>query len=335
MDLHWYNRGMKKITVGLFFGGVDNEQDVSRESAQTVSRHLDADHYQTMMIKITPTEQFMVDGVLVDPAELFPTLDIALLALHGAFGEDGTIQRLLDEYSVPYTGSDALASAVSFSKVLTKQVFDKFDIQTPTYLSIKKDQIATSKQLVAQTQEIFASIPQPCVIKPATTGSSIGVSVCNTVQEIQMGLENASTYADVLLAEEYITGCETTVGILEDFREESVYALPAVEIVSTNDRKIYDYKMKYGESSEEICPAVLEPAVRDELAEITKHIHTSLHLKDYSRTDFIIHPSRGIFALEVNALPALGEGRLFHQELEAIGVSMTEFLEHIITRNLV
>lgn len=326
---------MKKNRVGLFYGGVDSEREISKKSAQTARENLDPEKYEVVAIEVTPQETFIADGNNVDAEVLFPTLDVALLALHGLFGEDGTIQRLLDEYSVPYTGSDALASAVSFSKILTKEVFEKFDIQTPTYVAIKRGECKTASELEKKAQEIFTTLPQPCVIKPSTTGSSLGVSLCDNKKEIVVALKRAFVYSDKVIAEEFITGCETTVGVVNNLRDEEMYALPAVEIIPAENKKFFDTDAKYDGSTKEICPAVLDEGIRDQLSAIAKRVHTIVHLKDYSRTDFIIHPTRGIFALEVNALPAIYSGSLFAKELDVVGISMKEFLDHIIQRNIV
>ncbi len=324
---------MKKIRVGLFFGGVDQEREVSINSAQTVREHLDTNKYTVKNIEIMPDESFVVDGVATSQDEACAGIDVAVLALHGLFGEDGTMQRLLDEHSVPHTGSDALASAVGFSKLLTKKVFDNFKIQTPTYIQADRDECTTPQELSDKAGEIFSTFPQPCVIKPTSAGSSLGVSICGNKTEIKAALKKAFAIGKLVVIEEYIEGCETTVGVIDGFRGEEIYALPAVEIIPPTGR-FYDEETKYDGSTMKKCPAQFEEEVKEKLADIARKVHSSIHLKDYSRTDFIIHPRRGIFALEVNTLPGMAEQSLFPRELAAVGISISEFLDHIIQRNL-
>jgi len=325
---------MNKKRVGLFYGGVDNEREVSKKSADTVRRNLDKEKYEIVNIEIMPGEIFVIKNKEVSFDQVCEKIDIALLALHGLFGEDGTLQRLLDEHLVPYTGSDALASAVSFSKLLTKDVFTKFNIKTPTYIKVTSASCATKQGCLDQAGTIFSTFPQPCVVKPTCAGSSLGVSICNSKQEIADGLYKAAQIGDRIVVEEYIPGCEVTVGVIDGIRDQKTYVLPAVEIIPPVEKPFFDFETKYNGTTQEICPAVLDEQVTKQLSEITKKIHTSLYLKDYSRTDYIIHPTRGIFALEVNTLPGMSAESLFPKELKAVGITMSEFLDHIITRNL-
>ena len=325
---------MTKIRVGLFFGGVDQEREVSKKSASTVRRNLNKDTYQVVNIEILPGETFVIRGKELEFDEVCSRIDIAVLALHGLFGEDGTLQRLLDEHMVPHTGSDALASAISFSKLLTKEVFERFSIKTPAYTKATKEECPNKTACKAKAGELFMTFPQPCVVKPTSAGSSLGVSICSTAAEIAEGLHKAFQIGDKVVIEEFISGCEYTVGVIDDFRGQEIYPLPAVEIIPPVDKDFFDFETKYDGTTQEICPAVLSDKIAKELGNIASKVHKALHLKDYSRTDFIIHPTRGIFALEVNTLPGMSSESLFPKELKAVGIPMSEFLDHIITRNL-
>ena len=325
---------MTKIRVGLFFGGVDQERDVSKKSSQTVRSNLDKTKYDIVEIEILPGELFAIRGKEIDFDDVCSRIDIAVLALHGLFGEDGTLQRLLDENLIPHTGSDALASAVSFSKLLTKEVFERFSIKTPVYEKVTQEECVNKTACKKKAGELFMTFPQPCVVKPTSAGSSLGVSICNTIDEIAAGLYKAFQIGDKVVVEEYISGCEATVGVIDDFRDQDVYALPAVEIIPPVDKDFFDFETKYDGTTKEVCPAIFPDSLHKELSDIAIKAHKTLHLKDYSRTDFIIHPTRGIFALEVNTLPGMSAESLFPKELAAVGISISEFLDHIIQRNL-
>jgi D-alanine-D-alanine ligase len=167
-------------------------------------------------------------------------------------------------------------------------------------------------------------------VKPLTGGSSMGVHVCKTfpalVDAFQVGVnENVS-----VLVEEFINGKEATVGVIDYFRNQKTYALPPIEIRIPKTSLFFDNEVKYNGASQEICPGNFTHEEKRELEHLASLIHTGLGLSHYSRSDFIIHPKKGIFALEVNTLPGLTDQSLMPKALSAVGSTMPEFIEHII-----
>lgn len=318
-----------KTHLVIFYGGADGEREVSIKSHDAIVGVLGESDYEIHSIEITPKEQWLRRGQEVDPEQALLWADYAWIAGHGKYMEDGTVQRILDDHRVPYNGSDAMSSRIAFSKAATKEVLEKHDIKTPIYerYSLKD---TTDKALAEQ---IFHDVPQPCIIKPNRGGSSCGVSIAHTFEDIKAAIVRAQAAdTDEIIAEEYMGACEATVGVLEDFRDSEYYALPAVEIVPT--KEFFDYQAKYEGAVEEICPARFSDEQKQELERLAVEVHRILELDDYSRTDFIIHPTRGIFVLEVNTLPGMTETSLFPQELEAVGMTLEEFYDHVISRKL-
>ena len=175
----------------------------------------------------------------------------------------------------------------------------------------------------------FRGFPQPSVVKPIRGGSSVGVSITNSYEELRDGIMHAFKYSPKVLVEEYIRGREATCGVLEDFRGESLYALPPVEITPPDGSPFFDYEAKYSGESKEICPSTFTDEVKAKLEHLAREIHKKLELRHYSRSDFIVSP-RGIYFLEVNTLPGLTSESLLPKSMEVVGCSFPQFIEHVI-----
>ena len=168
----------------------------------------------------------------------------------------------------------------------------------------------------------------PAVVKPNSSGSSVGVTIVRYYDELPEALLKAIEHSDTVILEEYIKGVESTCGVLENFRSQDLYALPPIEIRPS--AHFFDYDAKYSGKSEEIVPATFSDKLKREIEELSTKIHRALGLRHYSRSDFMIHPTRGIYALEVNTLPGLTTESLYPKSLRAVGSSVPEFVEHIV-----
>jgi D-alanine-D-alanine ligase len=182
-------------------------------------------------------------------------------------------------------------------------------------------------------REVFRSFPQPWVIKPATSGSSVGITVATSFEQLLGGIMEAFQHSEKVFIEDYLRGREATVGVIEGFRDEDVYALPPIEIIPAPERTFFDYHAKYAGASQEICPGNFTMEEKRELERLAKLVHRELGLRHYSRSDFIINPA-GIYFLEVNTLPGLTESSLVPKAVHAVGSSLSEFLDHLVTRAL-
>jgi D-alanine-D-alanine ligase len=318
-----------KPRIGVVRGGPSAEYDVSLLTGAAVLQALRdklADSYEPVDVLIDKAGAWHVGGVAIDPADSWRYFDLAWNALHGAYGEDGKIQAYLEAHGVPFTGSTSLASAIGMNKPLAKKILKDAGIKSPYWRELSSERFAREPE--AMVEELFTSFLLPAVVKPAASGSSVGVSIVRTKADIAPALFEAAKHGDVILVEEYIPGAEATCGVIERFRGEELYALPPVEIRPKNH--FFDYKAKYAGESEEIVPARFPLATNRELEEAARAVHRILGLRHYSRTDFMIHPRRGIYVLETNTLPGMTQESLIPKALRAVGSDLHELIDHVI-----
>lgn len=321
----WYTVHMLKTRVAVLRGGPSAEYEVSLKTGQSVLTHLSSDKYLSRDILIDKQGVWHLRGMPVDPFRALDQVEVVFNALHGAYGEDGTVQKLLDTHRVPYTGSGALGSSLGMNKPLAKAQLGNLSFRLPHQRVLTKDTFEPSILI-----DLFRTFPQPSVIKPASGGSSVATSVVHSYDSIVKGVTLAFEHADTILVEQYIPGREATVAVIEGFRGEPLYVLPPVEIIPTKNT-FFDYEEKYAGHAREVCPASFSRDITNKLIEAAREVHTTLGLRDYSRCDFIVD-KHGIFFLEVNTLPGLTEASLVPKALEAVGSSLPDFLDHIVTR---
>ena len=284
---------MKDYRVAVLMGGPSAEREVSLQSgAQVVAAAL----RQTGMT-VLPVE---IHGTTVNlPADV----DVAFIAMHGTFGEDGQIQRILEDHGVAYTGSDPGASARAFDKVLAKECFVEAGIPTP-------------KSVVFDGVNLPEELHWPLFVKPARQGSSVGVSRVDDLAALLQAHQQARQFDSQVLVEEFVRGREFTVGILDGT------ALPVVEI--RTKREFFDYQAKYTDgATEEICPAPLEAMVAMRAKMFALRAHECLGCRDYSRVDLMFNEQTGqFFVLEVNTLPGMTANSLLPKAARAAGLEM-------------
>ncbi len=317
----------KKIKVAVLRGGPSSEYDVSLKTGAGVLQNL-GEKYEAIDVLIDKKGVWHIHGVPFDPKHLDKRADVAFIAMHGEYGEDGTVQRLLEHLHMPFTGSRALASAIGMNKVLAKKHFINAGIKTPVHRVVTKDEYVPDKTAI----ELYQTFPQPSVLKPVSGGSSVATSIAGTVKEIEEALRKCFEVSDKVLVEEFIKGKEATCGVLEDFRNEDLYALLPIEIVPKS-QTFFDYEAKYSSENGalEICPGNFTKEESVEIQRLAKLAHKSINANHYSRTDFIIHPKRGIYCLEINTLPGLTPQSLIPKAITAVGSSYPELLDHLIT----
>jgi len=325
------------IKVGVIRGGISSEYGVSLKTGSNVLSHLRGDKlnkkYKAIDIFIDKEGTWHIDGKPVSVGDVSNKVDVIFNALHGDFGEDGKVQQMLDQWNIPYTGSGAVASALGYNKVLTKEQFTLLGIKTPNYLVIPKyenkdgDIKVYSKKIGKQIHE---KLSPPWIVKPLSGGSSVGMRMCRTYPELLNAfLEGINKEVDVLV-EEMIEGKEATVGVVDNFRDQKVYVLPPIEIRIPKNKSFFDFEAKYTGVSEEICPGNFSTNEKVELERLAGLIHTGLNLNHYSRSDFIVHTKKGIYALEVNTLPGLTSESLVPKMLKAVGADVSAFIDHLI-----
>jgi len=315
--------------IGVLRGGPSSEYEVSLNTGANILRALNeryCDKYHAHDLLIDRSGQWHIDGIQSSIHNISHRVDLIFNALHGTYGEDGKIQNILEIYGIPYSGSDSFSSAIGMNKSLSKKVFKDHGIKTPYDRTFLSADVINNVDNIAR--ELFTTLLLPVIIKPVSAGSSVGVSIVRAYKELPNALESAAEHSHEVMIEEYISGIEATCGVIENFRGEDLYALPPVEIRPTS--VFFDHAAKYEGRSREIVPADFAHSVKEKIMSLAKTIHRALGLRHYSRSDFIIHPRRGIYALEVNTLPGLTDESLIPKALRAVGSDIHEFVDHII-----
>ncbi len=326
------------IRVGVLRGGISAEYDVSLNTGGNVLSHLRSDKmnekYKPVDILIDKDGAWHIGGKPVSMNDVANSVDVVFNALHGDYGEDGKVQNILEQWKIPYTGSGPFASAVGYNKLLSKEQFIRLGIKTPQHIVLEstlESEEDIEALAIKQAKFIWQKFGAPWVVKLVSSGSSFGVKICKTFPELVEALKAGIETNSDLFIEEMIEGKEATVGVVEGLRGQDTYVLPPIEIRVPKTSAFFDYEAKYTGISEEICPGNFTAEEKAELAHLASTIHNGLNLSHYSRSDFIIHPRKGIYALEVNTLPGLTDESLTPKALHAIGTSMPEFLDHILT----
>jgi len=310
--------------VGVLRGGPSREHEVSLKTGAAMLASLPSERYTTYDIYIDKKGVWHDRGRATTPDRILRQIDVALIGLHGEYGEDGEVQKLLERFGVRYAGADSLGSYLSMHKLMSKIRAKEAGLQTPEFRFIER-----AEDSEAAAHEITRAFHQPVVVKPIGWGSSVGVSIVGGYTAVLSAVKDLfADGAPSVLVEEYIRGREATIGVVEGLRGESLYTLPSVEIVAPKN-DFFSYKAKYGGETREICPGNFSRVVTEELQRAARVIHRALELRHYSRSDFIVAP-KGIYYLETNTLPGLTKDSLMPKSLEAIGVPLPDFLSHLV-----
>jgi D-alanine-D-alanine ligase len=310
--------------VGVLRGGPSKEHEVSLKTGASIIANLPEDRYIARDVYIDKGGIWHDRGRVVSPEKILRQLDVALIGLHGEYGEDGEVQRLLERFAVPYAGADAFGSYLAMHKLMAKMRAQEVGVLTPGFLHIER--ASDSEEAV---REAIRSFHQPMVVKPIGWGSSVGVSIVGGYAPAFSAVEQLfAEGAPSVLIEEYIRGQEATVGVVENLRGEALYSLPPVEIIPP-EGDFFSYAAKYSGATRELCPGNFSRASSEELQRLARLMHRSLGLRHYSRSDFIVAPT-GIYYLETNTLPGLTAESLLPKSLSAVGVSLPDFLSHLV-----
>lgn len=313
--------------VGILRGGPSREYDVSLKTGAAMLQALSSERYEVRDIFISKDGAWHMFGRDIEPYRALRQIDVALIGLHGEYGEDGEVQKILELHGVPYVGSDSFASYIAMHKMFAKKHARDAGVMTPREVFIE----ANNSDIESLVAEAVRSFIQPVVVKPVKWGSSVGISLVSgyssIIQAVSKLLEEGSLG---VIVEEYINGTEATVGVVENLRDEALYTPPPVEIIPPKEADLFSYDAKYSGISKEICPARFSPKISEELAKNARIMHKELGLRHYSRSDFIVSP-RGVYYLETNTLPGMTPESLLPKSLASVGILMPEFLEHLVS----
>jgi D-alanine-D-alanine ligase len=310
------------LRIGVLRGGPSSQYDLSLQSGADILNILSETH-SPIDIFISKDGKWYVSGVEKSPERILKNVDVVWNSLHGSYGEDGGVQEVLNRYNVPYTGSDRIPSAFAINKHLTKEKLASVGVKTPIYKIVKQ-----TDNLTLKAKEIWGEIPHPMIVKPTCGGRSLGIVVANSFQELLSAMEEILSEHGSLIVEEYIKGKDATCGVIDNFRNKEIYTLPPVEIVSPN--KFLDYGAKHNNKSREIYPGNFSTKEKQEIERMAALAHKTLGLRHYSNSDFVVSPRRGVYFLETNTLPHMTKQSLLPKALSSIGVSIKDFVHHVI-----
>lgn len=313
-----YHGGMNKLKVLVIGGGISSEREVSLKSAENVAASLPAEKYEVSNFELK--KAVVENGSFVSELlRLKP--NVVFLALHGKYGEDGTIQGMLDLLGVPYTGSGVLASSLAMDKSRCSAFIATQGVHVPTTLSFERGAL-----LIAIESKVSNTFGFPCVVKPSRSGSSIGVSIVKQAEYLTKALTLAFAEDSRICVQQFIQGREFTCGILGNNDQHELMALPVVEIVP-HQGAFFDYLVKTQPlPEEEICPAQIDAALTKSIQKTAKLVHRALGCDGLTRNDFILTPAGELYYLETNTIPGLTEASLCPKEARAARISYGDFL---------
>ncbi|HSP47365.1 MAG TPA: D-alanine--D-alanine ligase [Clostridiaceae bacterium] len=293
------------MKIGVIMGGISSEREVSLNSGREILNNMDKERYEPVEVLLDRKDDIYskVEGI-----------DFALLALHGKYGEDGTVQAILNSLDIPFSGCGVLSSAMCMDKDITKTILRQKEIRTADWTIIR-----SMDELV---EERIASLGYPVVVKPNSGGSSVATFICKDFDEVRAGVEEGFGYDTEIMVEKFIKGDEITIPILGG------EALPTL-IIKAQKGSFFDYKSKYEDDGavEEIIE--LPEALQKEVNQMARDAYAALKCEVYARIDFMVKD--GVpYLLELNTLPGMTKNSLFPKSARGVGLSYKDLISRII-----
>ena len=292
-----------KIKVAVLRGGQSIGYRASLKTGEHVLSTLREmpETYEPIDIFISIGGEWHRGGLVEEPHRALRHTDVVWNALHGSYGEDGQVQRILEGLQIPFTGSSAVASALSMNKEMAKNLYQKHALLTPAHALITKNNLNEDRLI-----HIFRNYLYPVIVKPTDAGESLGVRPVHTFHELKQAVKETLNYSPRVLVEEVIKGAEASCIVIEKAKGERLYAL-----LPSSESKLMVEENK-------------------QLEEMAKRAHEALGLRHYSSSDFIITPKKKIYILETNSLPVFHKDSLIHNSLKSTGWRSRDFVDHIL-----
>ncbi|MDD4334169.1 MAG: D-alanine--D-alanine ligase [Desulfotomaculaceae bacterium] len=304
------------LKIGVLMGGRSSERDVSLRTGAAIYNALQANGYSAVKIDVgfDVVERIKSAGI-----------DLAFLALHGRYGEDGAIQGMLEMLDIPYTGSRVLASALAMDKIATKKMLLFAGLPTPRFLTISKLK-AMAAGLENISEQVLQEMGLPLVIKAPTQGSTIGISFVRQRDELAEAFALAFNYDPAAMVEQFIEGVELTASVLGN---DDPVALPLIEIVSATG--VYDYDAKYTAGmSEHIIPPRISAEDQDKIKDLAIRAYKAIGCRGLARVDFILEQSGLPYILEINTIPGMTATSLFPDAARAAGIEFPDLIKQLV-----
>jgi len=300
---------MKEKEIGILLGGVSAERDISLKTGEAMFEALNARGYKVQKVFVDAD----IDRVLRQVS-----IDVAVIALHGTYGEDGCIQGLLETMGIPYTGSGVLSSALAMDKLKSKELFRLYNVPTPPYYVVRADDLD-------RLEQIHSSFGFPSFVKPRSGGSSVGAGTARNAAELKQRAEDAARFDQWILVERFIRGREVAVGLLDG------NALGAIEIEPKGG--FYDYKSKYQKGQSEYhFPARLSPTRYQGVLNLAERAVQAVGASGATRVDLLVTADENEYVLEVNTLPGMTPTSLLPKIAAGAGYDFGDLCEAILER---
>lgn len=320
---------MKKVNIAILTGGNVAERGVSLKSAQTIAENLNKQKYTFSIIELNGSSFVdQASGAVLDKNDFSflenkkkITFDLVFLILHGHPAEDGSILGYFELLGIPCTGCDHFTSALTFNKQRTK------DFLRPYGVPMADSRLLRKGETIDVTD--IKSMGFPLFVKPNKNGSSYGVSKVSNEEEIELAIAKSFQFDDEVIIEQFMDGQEFSNGVFRKGKE--VIVLPITEIRSQND--FFDYKAKYENESQEITPAEISPELTLKCQNLTKRIYQLLNAKGMIRIDYILM-NKEFYLLEPNSIPGMSKQSMIPQQVKAMGMELSDFLDDIIEEAL-
>jgi D-alanine-D-alanine ligase len=296
-------------TIGVLLGGIGPEREISLKTGEAIATALESRGHEVVRVYVDRD----IDRVLRQTP-----IDVAFIALHGTYGEDGCIQGMLEIMGIPYTGSNVLASALAMDKLKAKELFRLYNVPTPPYYCVDADELD-------KLEEMHGSFGFPVFVKPRRAGSSVGAGKANDMSELRARCEEATQYDRSVLVERFVAAMEITVGVLDG------RALGAIEMVPKG--QFFDYKSKYQKGQSEFhFPARLPPTRYKGVLTLAERAHRALGCSGATRVDMLVTEGENEYVLEVNTIPGMTPTSLLPQIAAGSGYDFAGLCEAILLR---
>lgn len=343
------------MKIGIIFGGSSNEHEVSVVSASSIIKNIDKEKYEIIPIYLDKSNNFYIWDENINKIDILPfgslpnklnkindafgylkKLDLVFIMIHGKNGEDGTISSILKFLNISYVGNTPAASLITMDKILTKEILERSNIKTSPYIYfsiynneyIYKDKILSKKELY---DIINNKLTFPLFIKPANSGSSLGITKVKTISELDSAFEIALKVDHRILIESEVKAREIECGILE--KDDEIISSVLGEVLSAEE--FYSYTSKYtNNESTTVIPAKIDPKIEKKIREIAKNVFRILDCHTYSRCDFFLTDDNKIILNEVNTIPGFTEISMYPKLFEASGISYSELIDILINNSL-
>lgn len=327
---------MNKIKLGLIYGGVSTEHEVSISSYESIVNNIDKDKYEITSFYISKDGTWFTDGKRTkDVFNSLKEMDCVFPILHGKNGEDGNIAGMLEIIGVSYVGCKTLSSAICMDKVITKKLLEKANINVSKYMFIKKlndnfywvqdnyDYVLLDKEILDLS--VSTILNYPVVVKPSRSGSSVGVSVANDYLELENAINEASIYDDKILIEEFIDGKELEVAVLgnNDLTVSNIGNIIPDEIV-------YSYNSKYKKNSKTVVLNTIEENLESKIKNIVLTTYKVLDCSGLARVDLFLIGNE-VLVNEVNTMPGFTSISMYPKLMESINISYTDLIDRLIS----